>query len=63
MKYVAPNKDLKAFTCPHCHTLAQMERDVHHFRSDAKVVMRLPFQVTGLSNSANNFCMRESTKL
>ena len=25
MKYVAPEKDLKAFTCPHCHTLSQME--------------------------------------
>ena len=34
MKYVAPNKDLKAFTCPHCHTLAQMEQDTHQFKSD-----------------------------
>lgn len=34
MKYIAPNKDLKAFTCPHCHTLAQMEYDTHHFESD-----------------------------
>lgn len=44
MKYVAPQKDLEAFTCPHCHTLAQMERVVHHFRSDAKVIMSMPFQ-------------------
>lgn len=44
MKYVAPNKDLQAFSCPHCHTLAQMERDVHHFRSDTTVVFGKPFQ-------------------
>lgn len=44
MKYVAPQKDLEAFTCPHCHTLAQMERVVHHFRSDAKVIMSMQFQ-------------------
>lgn len=34
MKYISPDKDLKAFTCPHCHTLAQMERDTHAFQSD-----------------------------
>lgn len=34
MKYIAPNKDLAAFTCPHCHTLAQMEQDTHQFKSD-----------------------------
>ena len=34
MKYIAPNKDLSAFTCPYCHTLAQMEQYTHHFEND-----------------------------
>ncbi len=34
MKYIAPNSKLQAFTCPHCHTLAQMEQDIHQFESD-----------------------------
>ena len=37
MKYVHPQKDLGAFTCPHCHTLAQMEHSIHRFNSDQKV--------------------------
>ena len=34
MKLIAPNKDLKAFTCPHCHTLSQMHRETHSFNND-----------------------------
>lgn len=34
MKYIAPNKDLAAFTCPHCHALAQMKYDTHEFCDD-----------------------------
>ncbi len=34
MKYIAPNKDLKAFTCPHCHAYAQMDFDTHEFEED-----------------------------
>lgn len=36
MKYIAPNKDLKAFTCPHCHTLSQMHRETHRFNNDVE---------------------------
>lgn len=34
MKYIAPNKELSAFTCPHCHTLAQMRQEKHRFNDD-----------------------------
>lgn len=33
-KYVAPNKDKKSFTCPHCQTLSLMEFDSHSFTKD-----------------------------
>jgi len=33
-KYIAPGKNLKSFTCPHCQTLTLMTWDVHHFRED-----------------------------
>lgn len=36
MKYIAPNNDLKAFTCPHCHTLSQMHRETHRFNDDVE---------------------------
>lgn len=34
--YVAPEKNKKSFTCPHCHTLSLMEHGEHHFNSDVK---------------------------
>lgn len=34
MKYVAPNKELKSFTCPHCHTLSQMDTGKWSFNVD-----------------------------
>ena len=34
MKYVAPNKELNAFTCPHCRAYAQMDFDSHEFEED-----------------------------
>lgn len=34
MKYIAPNKELKSFTCPHCHTIAQMLSHTHYFSDD-----------------------------
>lgn len=34
MKYIAPNKELKTFTCPHCHTIAQMLSHTHYFSDD-----------------------------
>ena len=33
--YVEPNKNLMSYTCPHCHTLSQMEKGQHYFPSDA----------------------------
>lgn len=38
MKYVAPNKDLKAFTCPHCHAYTQMAFGKHEFKEDDVVI-------------------------
>lgn len=34
MKYEKPEFKKVSFTCPHCHTLAQMEFDTHYFSSD-----------------------------
>ena len=32
--YIAPNKKLKSFTCPHCNTVSLMEYNFHQFQSD-----------------------------
>lgn len=56
MKYIAPNKDLKAFTCPHCHTLAQMLRDTHHFQYDVNTISngrRIPINVVTICRCTN----------
>lgn len=33
-KYIAPDKNLDSFTCPHCQTLSLMTRGIHHFEQD-----------------------------
>lgn len=33
-KYIAPQKDIRSFTCPHCNTVSQMEFNQHHFSGD-----------------------------
>lgn len=32
--YIAPNKESNKYTCPHCNTLAQMDRAKHNFQDD-----------------------------
>ncbi len=32
--YIAPEKELKSYTCPHCNTISQMETETHHFQTD-----------------------------
>lgn len=32
--YIEPKKDLTSYTCPHCNTISQMQRDIHFFRDD-----------------------------
>lgn len=32
--YIKPDYNIKAFTCPHCNTISQMEYARHHFQSD-----------------------------
>lgn len=32
--YIAPKKELKSYTCPHCNTISQMETETHHFQTD-----------------------------
>lgn len=34
--YITPQKDSNKYTCPHCNTVSQMERDGHYFQSDKK---------------------------
>lgn len=34
MKYIAPDFNLKSFTCPHCHTLSQMDTERWGFGDD-----------------------------
>lgn len=36
MKYIAPDFNLKSFTCPHCHTLSQMDTEHWGFGADYK---------------------------
>ena len=33
-KYIEPQKELFTYTCPHCNTISQVEKDTHHFQSD-----------------------------
>ncbi|MBO5058186.1 MAG: DUF4145 domain-containing protein [Prevotella sp.] len=33
-KYIAPNNELRSFTCPHCGTIAQMKFEQHAFQDD-----------------------------
>jgi hypothetical protein len=35
--YVKPEKDKYIYTCPHCNTLSQMQRDTHYFDNDIEV--------------------------
>ena len=32
--YIAPSKELRKYTCPHCNTISQVEWATHNFRSD-----------------------------
>lgn len=32
--YIAPQKDLKRYTCPHCATVSQVKIEQHHFQDD-----------------------------
>lgn len=32
--YIKPEKELIKYTCPHCNTISQVEKDAHHFQSD-----------------------------
>ena len=38
--YIFPSKDRYLYTCPHCNTQSQMERDTHHFASDVHNTVR-----------------------
>lgn len=32
--YIKPEKELNKYTCPHCNTISQVEKDFHRFQSD-----------------------------
>ena len=34
-KYIEPQKERKAYTCPYCNTISQMDIDTHRFPKDA----------------------------
>lgn len=38
-KYVAPERERRSFTCPHCHTLSLMTFSFHHHNEDKQVVL------------------------
>lgn len=33
--YIEPKKELTKYTCPHCNTISQVEKDTHYFHSDS----------------------------
>lgn len=33
-KYIQPNQTADSYTCPHCNTLSQMDRESHYFSRD-----------------------------
>lgn len=37
--YIKPEKELIKYTCPHCGTISQMEKDLHSFQSDGQIVV------------------------
>lgn len=40
--YIAPNLKAESYTCPHCHTISQMETSTHVFHSDMYVDSGIP---------------------
>ena len=34
--YIAPSKELRKYTCPHCNTISQVECSTHNFHSDIR---------------------------
>ena len=44
-KYIAPDRNLDSFTCPHCNALSLMTFQVHHFEQDVIEVMGQPLTV------------------
>jgi hypothetical protein len=45
-KYIEPQKELMSYTCPHCNTISQMEKDSHRFNND--------FYSTGRGSAVRN---------
>ena len=45
-KYIAPQKDIRSFTCPHCNTVSQMEFNQHHFSEIFGVITNMQLSVT-----------------
>lgn len=39
-KYIAPERSLKSFTCPHCQTLSLMHFELHQFQEDTNESFR-----------------------
>ena len=37
--YIAPNKELQSFTCPHCNTVSLMKYAHHIFQDDADLMV------------------------
>jgi hypothetical protein len=38
--YIEPEKELYAYTCPHCNTISQMEIKIRHFDKDICSVVK-----------------------
>ncbi len=38
--YIEPKKELRAYTCPHCNTISQMEIANHYFEKDIRSIVK-----------------------
>lgn len=48
--YVKPEKEKNQYTCPHCHTLSQMDIGKHHFKNDEASTFRNGYSTIYLKN-------------
>ena len=56
-KYIAPNRNLDSFTCPHCQTLSLMTWGIHHFEQDLMTDdIGNPIQAFDESGDYNVYC-------
>ena len=59
-KYIAPEKELTSYTCPHCNTISQMDKEQHRFNKDMVVSSGgMPIFKSGLTIHRCQCCGRK----